>query len=217
MRLAVLIPDRNDRPLFLQNCKRMLDAQTLKPDHIEIINDDPILDVCDITYRYRIGYGRLRNKGFDLIALMENDDWYSPEYLSTMIHNWITHDRPAMLGTSYTIYYHIKIFAHFTFEHHSRSSAMSTMIVPDLNFKWCEDSQPYTDMWLWNNVPGKRIIFTPQKHICMGIKHGEGLCGGQGHKDRLERYAHKDDSKIFLKTHLDTESFNFYSTYYGTR
>ena len=61
MRTAVLIPSRNDRPDFLANCLRMMQAQTLQPYHIEIVDDKALSNEKDITLRYRIGYDKLRN------------------------------------------------------------------------------------------------------------------------------------------------------------
>lgn len=213
MRIGVIIPDRGDRPDLLANCLRMLKAQTLQPEIIELVNDAPTSESCDITKRYRIGYDRLRNKGLDLIAFIENDDWYSPDYLETMANKWIESGKPDIIGTNYTIYYHIRLFAHFTMNHDTRSSAMSTLLKPDLNFKWCVDHEPYTDIHLWHTLKG--VIFEPEKTICMGIKHGVGLCGGKTHIDRFDRFIHKDSNKGFLREKLDSDSFKFYSQYFS--
>lgn len=211
MKIAVLIPTRNNRPELLDNCLRMIEAQTLKPNHIEIVNDSPILEKCDITWRYRIGYDRLRKKGFDAILLMEDDDYYSPNYIETMVHEWEKQGKPEIFGTDYTIYYHIKLFAWFTFYHSVRSSAMSTLIKPDLKIDWPNDSEPYTDLYLWRQL--QFGVFKPKNHICLGIKHGTTMTGGQSHVDRLHRYIENDSSKKFLRSVMDDASFNFYSNF----
>jgi hypothetical protein len=41
MRVGVIIPDRGDRPRLLENCMRMLRAQTLQPVAVELINFTP--------------------------------------------------------------------------------------------------------------------------------------------------------------------------------
>jgi glycosyltransferase involved in cell wall biosynthesis len=214
MRIGVIIPDRGDRPDFLNNCLRMLYSQTIKSEHLhlEIVNDTPLSDQCDITWRYRTGYERLRDKNLDVIALIENDDWYAPNYLETMLNEWEKQGNPDLLGTSYTIYYHIRLFSYFTMHHSQRSSAMSTLIKPDLNFEWCADNDPYSDIHLWKTLNGK--IFVPQKHICLGIKHGVGKLGGRSHIDKLERYINSDLDKKFIKEIMDKESFKFYSNYF---
>lgn len=213
LKIAVLIPDRGDRPKFLQNCLSMLDRQTVKPDHIEIVNDNPTSDAIDITYRYRVGYNRLSRKGFDVILFIENDDYYHPQYIQMMCEAWDKHGRPQLLGTGSTIYYHIGLLKYVTMLHRSRASAMNTLIVPDLDLKWCADSEPYTDMWLWmredvNNIT--RVVFNPDRVYSLGIKHGKGKCGGSNHVTRLHRYKDSDENMNYLRSVVDQESFNFY-------
>jgi glycosyltransferase involved in cell wall biosynthesis len=218
MRVAVLIPDRGDRPLFLENCLRMLRAQTLQPNHIEIVNDTPLSEECDITWRYRIGYDRLRNQNFDVIALIENDDWYSPDYLKVMVNKWNALGNPEIFGTNYTIYYHLRLRAYYTMFHDRRASAMNTLLKPDLeHINWPADSDPYTDIWLWKFCL-KGFTFKPDSAISIGMKHGVGLCGGLSHTDRLHRYTGKrgQPDNGFLQSTLDPESYNFYSNLFTT-
>ena len=210
MQIAILIPDRSDRSELLANCLRMINNQTIQPNHIELVNDAPLSSDCDITWRYRIGYERLRNKGFDVIFLIENDDFYAPDYIETMLEAWNDAGKPDIFGTDYTIYYHIGLFASFIFHHSDRSSAMSTMIKPDLNFPWCIDKDPYTDIHLWNTLKGE--TFHPTKHICLGIKHGTTMTGGKSHVDRLHRYKNKDENHLLIKDAMDEDSYKFYST-----
>lgn len=215
IKVGIIIPDRNDRPELLANCIRMVEAQTLKPTIIELVNDRPKNDNRDITMRYRLGYKRLRNKGLDIIAFIENDDWYSPLYLHTMVNSWIENRRPQLFGTNYTIYFHMMLQRYFTMNHDDRSSAMNTFIIPDMKFPWCPDNEPYTDMYLWLSLKKKIInkyIYDPKQILSIGMKHGIGKCGGRSHVDRLNRYRH--DGKALLKQTLDPISYKFYNKYY---
>lgn len=218
MKFGVIIPDRNDRPKFLANCMRMIQAQTIKPEIVLLVNDPQPEHIQphqkDITWRYKKGYNELRNKGLDCIFFVENDDWYCPYYFEEMLKAWEKHNRPELLGHTYTIYYHIGIRRWRTFDHFQRSSAMNTLIKPDLNFPWCPDTEPYTDTWLWMRAGLKGITFRPGNLICMGIKHGDGLTGGEFHSNRFDTFKYSDADFDYLRTNLDTESFNFYSTYY---
>lgn len=230
MRLGVIIPTRGDRPKLLENCLRQLKAQTFQPEIIELVNDTPLNKHPDITWRYRLGYDRLRNKGLDLIALIEDDDWYHPTYLEQIVNKWMEYGKPDLIGTDYTIYYNIKLFAHFIMIHSERASAMNTLIKPDMNFSWCPDHEPFTDMHLWdskNEIKNKVVMQsqtarmgldygkTSEKILSIGMKHGVGMCGGKSHVDRLHRYVNKDTDKSFLKQHIDAESFKFFSNYFG--
>lgn len=213
-KIGIIIPDRNDRPEFLDNCLRMIHNQTMQPSLIQLVNDDPITDECDITWRYRNGYDRLRNCGLDCILLVENDDWYAPNYIETMVNQWNKAGQPEIIGTNYTIYYHIGINKHFTMNHQRRASAMNTLIKPDLNFSWCVDKEPYTDLHLWKTLKGH--TFNPPQIISIGIKHGVGKCGGRNHTCSFHRYINDDSNKEFLKQHMDSESFYFYTKKHDT-
>lgn len=211
MKVAVLIPSRGNRPELLENCLRMMRNQTRPPDHVELVIDTPLSASKDITWRYRVGYERLRGKGFDIVFLIEDDDFYSIDYIGTMLNAWVKAGKPDIFGTNYTIYYHLKLYAWLTMHHMVRSSAMSTMLKPDLVFDWCQDDEPFTDMHLWRTLRGS--VFKPAKHICLGIKHGTTITGGASHVDRLDRYVFKDEGKELLKNTMDPESFNFYTNF----
>lgn len=209
IKIGVIIPDRGDRPKLLKNCLRMLDAQTIQPWVTVVVNHKPYNDFCDITQRYRMGYDSLRNCGLDCIFLIENDDYYSPDYLQIMVDKWVESGKPEILGTNYTIYYHIKEKAYFTMKHERRASAMNTMLKPDIKINWPVDHEPYTDLFLWKTLKG--FTFSPPTIISIGIKHGIGLCGGRNHNDYMHRYINKDSDSLFLREYMDDKSFNFYT------
>lgn len=217
MKIGAIIPDRGDRPLFTQHCIRMIQKQTVCPDPVIFINYHSESEACDITQRYRKGYSSMRGMGLDVIFFIENDDWYSPSYIETMLAAWIAAGKPDLFGTRETIYYHMKLFKRYTMHHEQRGPAMSTMIKPDLNFAWCADSDPYADNWLYTQLDYK--LWKPEKPICMGMKHGVGKTGGHAHTTKLEAYTEMstsadDADKKFLKETLDKESFDFYSNYF---
>lgn len=221
MNIGIIIPDRGDRPRFMDNCMRMLGSQTLKPLYIAYENYPPASNKCDITPRYRTGYANCmrfsrQERPLDVIALWENDDYYAPEYLETMAEHWLMEGKPDIFGTNYTIYYHIKLRKYYRMDHHTRASAMNTLLKPGLNIAWPVDHEPFTDLWLWRQLKG--ITINPGKHISIGIKHGVGLTGGKSHVDRFDRYdpprGTADPDCKFLKENMDAESFEFYSNYF---
>lgn len=211
LRIGVIIPDRNDRPEFLANCFRMLQSQKVKPDVVRIVNYAPLSDECDITPRYRQGYEYFNeNEPVDVIFLIENDDYYHPEYIETMLSEWQKHGKPDIFGTNYTIYYHIGILAMDKFNHLRRASAMNTMLKSGLEIKWPADNDPYTDLHLWKQLKG--VVIDPGKIISIGIKHGISKTGGQYHSTKLERYKTKDPEMEWLRENTDELSFNFYKS-----
>lgn len=211
-KIGIIIPDRGDRSKFMANCLRMLAAQTLQPEIISAQSYSPKSKQCDITQRYRVGYDHLSSFGtLDLIAFIENDDWYAPNYLEYMVNAWEQHGRPDIFGTNYTIYYHLKLRRYFVFEHFDRASAMNTFIKPRIKIKWPLDYDPYTDLHLWRDIRGK--VIKPERHISIGIKHGEGEVGGEFHTNMLERFDKEDNG--LMKSTMDEESFKFYDNYFS--
>lgn len=215
MKIGILIPDRGDRPDFLKNCQRMIFSQTVwakeQVKHLRIkVIDFPATDErVDITKRYRVGYDEFRGAGLDVIAFMENDDWYAIDYLETMLKEWDKVGRPDLFGTNYVVYYHLKLRKYFTMRMEQRAMAMNTLIKPDLTFAWPMDNDPFTDQWLWQGAIQNRKIFEPGHLIAVGMKHGVGKCGGYNHVSKLERYINDDNG--FLRNTLDDASYEFYN------
>lgn len=206
--IAVVIPNRAGRKVFMKQCLKMINRQTLKPDHIEIVDYAPLSLEKDITQRYKYGYNQCRS--FDVVLFMENDDYYHPQYIEYMVSKWIENGRPQLLGMDHTIYYHLHKRAYFTMHHITRSSAMNTLLTGNLNFTWPADNDPYTDIHIWMKAGLKGLIITPDKEYCIGMKHGVGLCGGGNHSDGLHRFINDDQSGNYLKSNIDPDSLQFY-------
>jgi hypothetical protein len=227
MKIACIIPDRSDRPQFLEQCHKMLKKQTVPIDYIHLVNYEATSEKPDITQRYRKGYEWVSQYAlFDVIFFIENDDYYCPTYIEEMLAAWIANGKPDLFGTSYTYYYHIGLQSYFMMNHPERASAMNTMIKPNLNISWPSDHEVYTDLHLWTHshvLNGAKKTWTPNHIISIGIKHGVGLCGGRHHKDRLSRYGMKgglgnesangveDIHAGWLFANTDPESFKFYT------
>lgn len=234
MKIAALIPDRGDRPRFLDKCLEQLRRQTREVDEIHIVSFPAKSDKADITERYRNGYQRISSRAdIDLIFFIENDDYYAPDYIERMIAAWEIAGKPDLFGVGYTYYYHIKEKAFFQMIHPDRASAMNTCIRPRLKINWPADHEVYTDLHLWSqdkcldSAVYSKKTFSPEPLISIGIKHGVGLCGGRHHKDRLTRYrmpggwgnekaSGVDDSKMeWLAANTDKEMFEFYKNYFS--
>lgn len=218
LKVAIVIPDRGDRSEFMANCSRLIARQTVMGKMkteilIKIVDYPPVDDKVDITPRYRFGYDFCRGKGLDVICYMENDDWYSEDYLEYMLTQWVLHGRPPLFGTRYTIYYHIRLGRWYTYYHSDRASMMNTLMKPDMEVPWPPDQEPFTDAHLWFHIKGW-VTFNPDRHYSLGIKHGVGKCGGPSHNDRFSRYQNEDEG--LLQVTVDPESYEFYKHFLGT-
>lgn len=206
MKIGVLIITRGDRPKFLEQAKNMLKQQTLQPNEICIVDDEPLSNDIDITYRYRIGFERLKDK-VDVIILWEDDDYYNPKYIETMFTSWVNNGKPELFGLNNTIYYNINNNKYVHLKHGGRASMMSTMISTKAVIEWGDDNYAYTDMVLWKKLKGVAVDLGI---INMGIKHGTGLCGGGGHVNDWGHYNQVDSDLSFLKSITGNE-FPFYA------
>jgi glycosyltransferase involved in cell wall biosynthesis len=204
MKIGVIVPDRGDRPEFLEQFKRYMDAQTLQPDHIFLVNHKPINEDIDIIPRYRIGYKSATDAGCDIVFLCENDDWYSPNYIEKMVAAWHDNNRPLLLTISNSYYYHItgKWF------NIALPSANTFLLKTGLNINWGSDNYPYVDVTILGQMPRK--YWSPSEPLCIGIKHGRGLVGGGCHNEDNERYTEQDHNGDWLRKIVGAENWEFY-------
>jgi len=217
VKVAVIIPDRGDRPDFMHQCLRLMERQTHQPTWVLPIDFKPDDNQVDITRRYRLGYQNA-SKHFDadVIAFIENDDYYHPKYLEFMVDHWVQHGKPDMLGMNRTLYYHIGQLRWFLSMHPVRSCNMNTLIKPRLPITWPVDNDPYCDVYLWQfgNQQLRKLLIQEPPLLCLGIKHGVGLCGGKHHINRMEMYTNYDRNMHMLKTIVDKTSMPFYEGLY---
>ncbi|MDI6787114.1 MAG: hypothetical protein QME51_01945 [Planctomycetota bacterium] len=210
IKIAAVIPTR-DRPRFLTNALRLIARQSTIPDIIEIVDDTlPATSIGrDITLRYRLGCQRAFERGAKVVLCWEDDDWYAPDYIQTMLVNWLSANQPPIFGLNFTVYYHIGRKAWSLLEHPGRASMMSTLIDKSvLNGSWSA-STAFLDLYLWEKHKGQAIGLS--RTINIGIKHGIGICAGVGHNKNF-LYDHQDEDYQFLRNILgsDEESLKFY-------
>lgn len=213
MRIVVLVPDRGDRPEFMAQCRKLIERQTLQPVHVEVVDYAPVNDDPDITPRYKFGYEKISKEiECDLIAFMENDDWYHRDYLKLHSEKWWECGRPIIFGTNFTVYYHLKLQRYFTMYHEQRSSAMNTFMRPNIpGIDWGLMHNPYTDMQLWEQLYKKGGAVWKPPVLSVGMKHGVGKFGGFCHVDMLERYENADGGFLMNTIGVeDRESYDFY-------
>jgi len=212
-KIAVVIPSRGDRPEFMAQCLAMVQAQTRIVDHVIVIDYPPKDSTPDLVTRFREGFERAFNLyKCDLAIAWENDDYYSPGYISFIVDAWERSGNPQIIGLNRTIYYNINTNKYVILSHPGRASMMSMAVTPAiLVHKWCADQYTYLDWHLWTQDKTLTKKSVPSPHIAIGIKHGIGLCGGGGHTDQWGHYNQEDkDWKFFdniVKSEKDREFY----------
>lgn len=215
MKVGIIIPHRGDRPEFMAHLLKMIKAQQFNGEIMAAeIDYTPINDDCDITARYRRGYEFLSGMGFDVLAFMEVDDYYAPNYLQTMVDGWLAAGKPDLFGIDYSINYHLGLRRWFKMPMGISSAAMCTLIKPNLHFTWCADNVAYTDVHLWAVLAHREKVlssarFSPETPICMGIKHGIGKVGGAYHNTRHREFVN-DDAHLHYLQQVTGADFPFY-------
>lgn len=214
MKVAVVTPHHDSRRgIFLEQLKKYMAAQTRQPDEWIVVDQSVYagkIGVKDLTKRVRIGCTMAKERGCDVVLIMEDDDWYDPNYIEFMVHNWHRCGKPELFGIGYTLYFHIS-GKYWHSPHAGRASLMSTLIRLDAldKFKWCDDSYIWLDIALWQQLKGKTI--EPVKHYSVGIKHGIGDTGGVGHNKGFSKYQ-PDITWQQLRRHLPANDIQFYKT-----
>jgi hypothetical protein len=209
MKVGVLIPSRGDRPDFLCRAKLYLLRQTRQPDRVLVVDYVPTSDQPDITQRYRMGCEVLFRAGCDVVLFMEDDDWYSPKYVELMTKAWDRAGRPVLFGINKTLYYNIRTQRHTVLKTKDRASMMSMCASPEvLNIPWPADNDPFTDYKLAQHCKVHTDEVSKQ-FIAVGIKHGVGKCGGQGHNPDWKQYTGTDVDYKYLQQLIGNDA-NFY-------
>lgn len=198
---CTITPTRGDRNKLL--------AFTLSriPCYQLVMLEEPKSEAIDIVPRIRHGIERAKAKGYEYVIIMEDDDFYPRDYVTSI--DWTDID---FFGYSDTVYYNLKNRTYQTFDHPNRSSLFCTGLRIDAleGFDWPNDNWPFLDIRLWEfaNRTNKRIKLL-QNNPALGIKgHGLGKHAGKGHV-MLLKYSDNDFS--YLKSRVDEEAFKFYS------
>jgi len=210
IKIGVVIPTIKGRELFLNNCLRMLENQTIQPHYTTVIDYDLKQDFVDVALRYRIGFMDCFNHNLcDVVFCIEDDDWYRNDYIEIMLKNWIANGKPMIFGIGYTHYYHIFAQKYLKINHSERSSMFNTMVTNEVLKVNIDYKDPYLDVHLWKTMRGKTFI--PKEIISIGIKHGIGAVGGGAHEADSKHYQHQDIEFNWLFSQMGFEA-NFYKT-----
>jgi len=174
--IAVIIPDRGDRPLFTEHCLYQIKRQTVKPQKIYHINTPPVDDNVDIVPRIRRGVRLAIEDGMDRAVIIENDDYYPDTYIENI--SW-----SDFSGISYYTYYNVftgKWKSMYDPGHSPLYCTAFNLSKMDL-FEWTADNERNLDKYIWIHAKKFSRTFYRPDELPIGIKHGTGKLGGQFH------------------------------------
>jgi hypothetical protein len=200
---AVIIPDRNDRPELTKHCFWQIQRMTRKPDEIIHVNYPPISQDMDLAERVHNGVMAAKSKGYELVFIMENDDFYPSDYFERFGDM-----KGDFFGDDLTFYYNLRNRTFQSFPHAGRSSFFTSGFRVSTIQKFQFTGNQFLDKRMWEYAADRCLKRTFVHTGAVGIKHGVGLCGGKGHKMNLRNI---DQNMNWLRDRVDSESFSFYS------
>ena len=201
MKFATITMNRgNDRPQFLEFCHHQLSRMNTKPDKSYFICDEPKSDAIDLVPRVKLGIQMAKQDGFDLVFIVESDDYYGKDYFDNI-------PDADFIGSEKTTYYNLRNNTYQDFIHPKRSSLFTTgfKISALGGFNWPADDYPNLDIRLW----AMRKKFRMRETGAIGVKHNCGKVGGRGHTMTMK---YTDQDWEWLKSKVDTDAFLFYKS-----
>lgn len=153
----------------------------------------------------------------DYVAFMEDDDWYSENYLREMMKH--AKEQPVIIGEMEACYYNVKHRRWRDMGNQRHASLAQTIVAHRLKPKLAEiimQEPNHSDVAIWHSVGP--LVETPRTINCVGIKGMPGRAGmgvghymsGSGWKD--DRSAEKlreligDDAENYLQFFAPTEN-----------
>jgi len=208
MKIGTVTPTLGNRPKFLNFLKSRLERQTRKSDYSVFIDYQNTSGAVDIKERFVKGISECFANGCDLVLMIEDDDYYPLTYIEEMTAAWARLGKPNLFGVKTTTYYHIES-NRFVNMAPSHCSAFCSALAKGANYNVGENGSPYYDIALWKANKGVQVDIN---HPPLGIKHGQGVCGGVGHNPNARLYGNNIDKELLLlKQRVDAEAFGFYN------
>ena len=227
-----LITPTGDRPAAIKRCIFQMERQTLKPDQWIVADDGKkemqkyfeniSFPVTYIKNEYNKSKGKsflrnlttaLKNIQYNKILVIEDDDWYHPEYIE------VTKQRlqnANIVGQPNALYYNILTQSYRQKHNTKRASLCETAFDEKLigyMLKRCSSGKStFVDAHLWHHSRNKNnIIFRlfEDRRLVVGMKGFPGRKGiGIGH--RPTKSFKFDPNFQFLKKIIGSEDTKYY-------
>lgn len=223
---AVLTPTGDRQKLFNQ-CQKYLLRQTILPKQWLVIDDgykklNKLSANIDYYARERTEEGHtlrfnilhaLDKIKYDKVIIMEDDDWYHPEYLEFMLNGLQDTD---LFGYGCGIYYHVKLHCYVIFKNHHNAAFCATGFTSQVFDKLKEvcfnpETNWSVDIQIWRKyINKKQIIPTDKNNIyVLGMKGLPSRRPGltHSHKETGHPWTQDPDYEFLYKTIGDDIDF----------
>ena len=202
MRITCITPTCEGREPFLKLCRKYVERFTLQPEE-HLVQTGPFLENLDKLL------SRVRT---ELVAFIEDDDWYHPRYLADMVSR-LEYSKRAMIGYDPTLYYHVVRRGYMTLPHRGRASLYATVgiasVIESAYARLREKGGRISvDQSLWQMLAQTSVTTVGQ--LAVGMKHGLTRTEGNGHYAPQEAWT-KDHDMEYLKKIIGKEDAETYA------
>jgi len=223
-----LITPTGDRPESFALCEKWVGAQTFK-DFFWIVVDDghheTVVNSADMIIRPEALPLNKNSQGRNLrialdqvdtpyVAIIEDDDYYRPDYLEKMMTK-IVDGGYDIVGESCAFFYNIRFRKYKKIKNYRHAALCQTVLrkhmIPYL-LSAIKNNKIVYDLALWQLASsfGYKTFLFPKSESVVGIKGMPGRIGiGRGHKD-TEGWESDDDKFSILSEAIGNTSLNNY-------
>lgn len=225
-----------DREFGIRLCAKYVNRQTRSPDRWLVVDDgvtpvDPsvvggaqviarnptVLDAAHTLPQNLLTALPLVTT--DFLVLMEDDDWYHPEYLARM-EKWLT--KTPLAGEFPALYYRVgtRMWRNMPVKlwrpHASMAcTGVAQSMYPALAAA-CIGANPSVDLRLWRKVfAARRYLHSPQPRLCVGIKGIDGRRGQTWGWSRNEKGYVCDADMSYLRKLIGDDADAYADFYEG--
>ncbi len=215
-----LITPTGDRPESFALCEKWMSKQTYSEEYQWIVVDDGLIPtkvtmnqqyirrssdtkIHTLTANLRAA---LRECKGEKVLIIEDDEWYHPNYLKVMSERLDDHE---LVGTGMARYYYIRERLYREFPEHTHSSLCRTGFRKSLIekvFALCQTSDPSVDMRLWESVKGYR----EETDVPLVI----GFKGMPGRKVKRGKAKGIEDSNLSKLKEWIGRNIKYYKSYF---
>lgn len=146
----------------------------------------------------RIGLEQANRPDSEFVFFIEDDDWYGPHYLMSLLIALVSHD---IAGESYARYFNVseRSYRYCYNAHHAAlcSTAFRAVLIPQI-IPLIADTDVYLDRRIWWDVDGRKHL--QRTHHCVGLKGQDGRPGlAWGHRSCEAHGFRPDPDGMVLK------------------
>ena len=219
--MITVITPTGDRPEAFDLLRKWMGNQIIRPDQWIVVDDgkvplqftesfeylrrDPRIDDPEFTLSLNLQKSIPDIKG-DKILIMEDDEYYAPQYIEEMSHRLDDHE---VVGINNGRYYHLPSGGYIQRRWMAQASLAQTGFRRSFltDFVKCIDGDTYIDTRIWRKAKG-HLFDDENNKLYLGMKGLPGRMGiGYGHRDFSRFHQDSPDHKVLRQWCTDADIY----------